>query len=51
MGGWVGGWVALEEWKLRLTQPPAGVSLAEAGAKLGKKSEPDLKRCKNLGKI
>ena len=35
--GRVGGWVALEEWKLRLTQPPAGVSLAGAGAELGKK--------------
>ena len=39
MGGWLGwwadGWVALEEWKLRLTQPPAGVSLAGAGAELG----------------
>ena len=35
-GGWVDGWVALEEWKVRLTQPPAGVSLAGAGAELGK---------------
>ena len=31
----MGGWVALEEWKVRLTQPPAGVSLAGAGAELG----------------
>ena len=25
--GWLGGWVALEEWKLRLTQPPTKLEL------------------------
>ena len=36
MGGWVAGWVALEEWKLKLTSAKVEV---EVEAELGKKSK------------